>query len=81
MTLKNKNGFGISEVTQRSGVSAERLRYWETLGIVKPKYIKCGIRKFRRYSQEDIHRATIVKSLVDYEKYTLAGAIKKLRDE
>ena len=73
--------FGTIEVTQKVGISAERLRYWERLGIVDPKYVQCGIRKFRRYSEEDIHRATLVKSLVDCEKYTLEGAIKKLEEE
>ena len=81
MTLQNKKKFGTAEVSQKIGISAERLRYWERLGIVKPRYVQCGIRKFRRYSQEDIHRATLVKSLVDCDKYTLEGAIRKLGDE
>ena len=72
---------GTVEVTQKIGISAERLRYWEKLGIVKPEYVQCGIRKFRRYSNEDIHRAALVKSLVDCEKYTLEGAIRKLKEE
>ena len=73
--------FGTIEVTQKVGISAERLRYWERLGIVNPQYVQCGIRKFRRYSKEDIHRAVLVKSLVDCEKYTLEGARKKLEEE
>jgi DNA-binding transcriptional MerR regulator len=60
------------------GVSAERLRYWERLGIVKPKYLQCGTRKFRRYSEEDVQKAVLIKSLVDDEKYTLEGAIRKM---
>jgi DNA-binding transcriptional MerR regulator len=76
----NKN-FGTVEVTQKIGLSAERLRYWEKLGIVKPRFEQCGTRKFRRYSDEDVHRAIVVKSLVDGEKYTLEGAIRKLEDE
>ena len=77
----NKKRFGAVEVTQKIGISAERLRYWEKLGIVNPEYLQCGIRKFRRYSEEDIHRASLVKSLVDCEKYTLEGAIRKLEEE
>ena len=77
----NKNELGTVTVTQRVGISAERLRYWEKLGIVKPRYIQYGIRKFRRYSEEDVHRAIFVKCLVDCEKYTLEGAIKKLDEE
>ena len=81
MKNREKNTLGIVEVTQRIGISPERLRYWERLGIVKPKYVQCNTRKFRRYSQEDIHRAVLVKTLVDNEKHTLEGAIKRLDEE
>ena len=73
--------FGTVEVTQKVGISAERLRYWEKIGVVNPEYVQCGIRKFRRYSEEDIHRAVLVKCFVDCEKYTLEGAVKKLEEE
>jgi DNA-binding transcriptional MerR regulator len=75
------NRLGAVEATQKIGMSPERLRYWERLGIVKPAYVPCGTRKFRRYSEEDIHRAILVKALVDTEKYSLEGAIRKLEDE
>jgi len=81
MKSKKDNRFGTTDVTQKTGVSPERLRYWERLGIVRPKYIKCNTRRFRRYSQEDIHRATLIKTLVDSEKYTLEGAIRKLEKD
>ena len=77
----NDGKFGIVEVTQRVNISAERLRYWEKVGVVTPEYIQRGTRKFRRYSKEDIHRAILVKFLVDSEKYTLEGAIRKLEEE
>lgn len=73
--------FGTAEVTQKIGISSERLRYWERLGIVKPKYVQCGTRRFRRYCQEDVHRAVLIKVLVDDERYTLEGAIRKLKEE
>jgi DNA-binding transcriptional MerR regulator len=59
----------------------ERLRYWENLGIVKPNYVQCGTRRFRRYSARDIQRAVLVKMLVDVERYSLAGAMRKLEPE
>jgi len=77
----NDKKFGTVETIQRIGVSAERLRYWEKLGVVNPEYIERGTRKFRRYSIEDIHRAVLVKALVDCEKYTLEGAIRRLGEE
>ena len=79
---KKENGrCGTLEVMKKLGVSPERLRYWEKLGIVKPKHTQCGTRKFRRYSQEDIHRGALIKTLVDTQKYTLKDAIKKLQEE
>lgn len=81
MNSSNNRVFGTVETTQKIGISPERLRYWERLGIVKPKYIQCGTRKFRKYCQEDIHRAVVVKTLVDNEKYTLEGAMRRLEEE
>lgn len=79
MTNINDNRFGTVEAVKKIGISPERLRYWERLGIVKPKYVPCGTRKFRRYSQKDIQRAILIKMLVDEEKYSLEGAIRKLK--
>ena len=81
MNSHKDNSIGATEATEKIGISSERLRYWERLDIVKPKYVQCGTRKFRRYSEEDIHRAVLIKTLVDTEKYTLEGAIKRLADE
>ena len=75
------NELGSVEITQKIGISPERLRYWERLGIVRPTYVQCGTRKFRRYCQEDVHRAALVKVLVDNDKYTLEGAMKRLEEE
>jgi DNA-binding transcriptional MerR regulator len=81
MNPAKDKGFGTVETTQQIGISPERLRYWERFGIVKPKYLQCGTRKFRRYSKEDIFRGTLVKMLVDDDKYTLEGAIRKLKEK
>ena len=53
----NDNKFGTAAVTKRIGISFERLRYWESQGIIHPTYAKRGIRKFRRYSMADIQKA------------------------
>lgn len=78
MTNRNDDRFGTIEAVKKIGVSFERLRYWEQRKIVKPKYAQCGTREFRRYSQEDINRASVIKKLVDEEKYSLEGAIRKI---
>ena len=81
MINRNDNRFGTVETVKRIGISPERLRYWEQVHIVRPKYVQCGTRKFRRYSQEDIRKAILVKMLVDEEKYSLQGAIRKLKQK
>jgi len=81
MNNYNDNRFGTVEVIKQIGISSERLRYWEQVGIVQPKYVQCGTRRFRRYSQEDIDRAIQVKNFVDEEKYSLEGAIRKLNKQ
>ena len=81
MIHANDNRFGTAEVIKRTGLSSERLRYWEQAGIVHPKYVQCGTRRFRRYSQEDIDRGIYVRILVDGEKYSLEGARRKLESE
>lgn len=81
MKQHNDNRFGIVEALQKIGVSSERLRYWEKAGIVAPIYVKCGTRKFRRYSAEDINRAILIKMLVDSEGYSLEGAKRRLQKD
>ena len=81
MNGHDDNSFGIVEAVKQTGVSSERLRYWEQTGIVQPKYVQCGARRFRRYSQEDIDRGIYVRILVDGEKYSLEGARRKLENE
>ncbi len=78
MNIKNDNRFGTVTAVKKIGVSFERLRYWEQRNVVRPTHVQCGMRKFRRYSQEDINRAILIKRLVDDEKYTLEGAIRRL---
>ena len=73
--------FGSVEAARKIGISTERLRYWERVGIVNPTYSQCGTRRFRRYSRVDVDRALFVKELVDREKYTLEGAVGKLSRE
>ena len=76
---RNDGRFGTAEAVKKIGISFERLRYWEQAGIVKPIYVQCRTRKYRRYSYEDIKRAIFVKELVDDEKYSLEGAVRKLK--
>lgn len=69
---------GSFDMSKKVGVSIERLRYWEQVGILNPGYKECRTRRYRRYSPEDMNRAILIKMLVDDEKYSLGGAIMKL---
>lgn len=66
-------------ITRTAGLSLERLRYWERLGIIHPSHIQCGSRRFKRYSRQDIEKVRTIKKLVDEDKYSLEGAIAQLR--
>ncbi len=68
MKRSHDNRFGIVEAAKKIDVSVERLRYWEQRKIINPKYVRCGMRKLRRYSQKDVDRAILIKKLVDDEK-------------
>ena len=81
MTRRNDGRLGTIQAVKKIGVSPERLRYWEAAGIVNPTYIQCGTRRYRRFSKEDIDRAFLVKKLVDHERYSLEGAIRKLKEK
>jgi len=78
----NRRGYdrrGSVQAAREIGISTERLRYWERAGIVTPQYVRCGTRRFRRYSRQDIDRAVLVRTLVEEEMYSLEGAIRKLQ--
>ena len=79
MKAISNNKLGSTEAARKVGISTERLRYWERAGVVVPAYVSCGTRRFRRYSARDIERAALVKALVEDEKYSLEGAIRKLK--
>jgi DNA-binding transcriptional MerR regulator len=81
MLKTNQKKFGSVKTLEKIGISFERLRYWEKMGIVKPKYLKHGTRKFRKYSADDISRAIFISKLVDKGGYSLQGARKKLTKE
>jgi len=84
MVEKTDSRIGTMEAAKKIGISLDRLYYWERLGIVKPRYGQFGIRKFRRYSQEDIHWALYAKKLIDedgYKPHTVAKRIDEVRKQ
>ena len=47
MTNRHDGKFGTIAAVKKIGISSERLRYWETAGIVNPTYIQCGTNSMR----------------------------------
>ena len=80
MAFEKEKNIGMTEATQRIGVSSERLRYWELKGIISPHYITRMSKKIRRYSQEDIELCIEIKRLIE-EGYTLQGATRKAKEK
>lgn len=75
--IPNKRFFKIGEVSQIVGVPTHVLRYWEReFSLVRPRRAPSKQRVYRRADVEILLR---VKSLLYDEKYTIAGARKKMR--
>lgn len=71
--------YKIQEVSEIVGVEPYVLRYWETkFPMVAPE--KDGSDQ-RRYRQRDIEILLRVRSLLYDDKYTIAGAVERLKEE
>lgn len=74
----NKMYFKIGEVSEISGVKPHVLRYWETeFKVAKPMRSKAQQRVYRR---SDLEKILLIKTLLYEDKYSIAGAKKKLRE-
>lgn len=77
--IPEKLFFKIGEVCELAQVQAHVLRYWETeFPMLAPQKNRAGQRTYRR---RDVEMALRIKQLLYDEKYTIAGAKKKLAGE
>ncbi len=75
--IPDKLYFKIGEVSDIVGVEPYVLRYWESeFNLVKPSRTKSRQRLYRR---KDLESILEIKNLLYNEKFTIAGAKKKLR--
>jgi DNA-binding transcriptional MerR regulator len=73
-----KRYYRIGEVSSITGVKTYVLRYWESeFRWMAPQKSKS---RQRLYRQRDIDMILLIKKLLYEQKYTIAGARKKLRD-
>jgi DNA-binding transcriptional MerR regulator len=73
-----KRYYRIGEVSKLSGVKPHVLRYWESeFRWMMPAKSRS---KQRLYRQKDIEVIQLIKRLLYEERYTIAGARRKLRE-
>ena len=71
--------YSISEVSDMIGVKAHVLRYWETqFKMLRPKKGRGGA---RMYKKRDVEILFEIKKLLYDQRFTIAGARRKLLDE
>jgi len=71
--------YSISEVSDLLGVKAHVLRYWETqFKMLRPSKARGGA---RRYKKRDLEVLFDIKQLLYDQRFTIAGARRKLLDD
>jgi DNA-binding transcriptional MerR regulator len=71
--------YSISEVSDMVGVKAHVLRYWETqFKMLRPKKGRGGARMYRKRDVESLFE---IKQLLYDQRFTIAGARRKLLDD
>ena len=77
--IPDKLFFKIGEVAEIAGVEQHVLRYWEDeFDVLKPNKNKSGQRLFQK---KDIDQVLEIKQLLYTDKFTIAGAKKKLKQK
>src|ERR1044072_6648687 len=77
--IRQKLFFRIGEVCDLIKVQPHVLRYWETeVPMLAPQKNRAGQRVYRR---KDVEMVLRIRDLLYEEKFTIAGAKKKLQDE
>jgi len=75
--IPDKLFFKIGEIADIAGIEQHVLRYWEEeIESLKPKKNKSGQ---RLYQKKDLELILEIKQLLYADKFTLAGARKKLK--
>lgn len=79
LPIPDKLFFKIGEVADIAGVEQHVLRYWEDeFEVLKPNKNKSGQ---RLYQKKDIEQVLEIKNLLYTDKFTIAGAKKKLKQK
>jgi DNA-binding transcriptional MerR regulator len=78
LDLPDKQYFKIGEVARLVGVRPSVLRFWETeFRSIRPDKSRTGQ---RLYSRKHVERIGEIKALLYDQKFTIAGARRRLRE-
>lgn len=77
--MDGKNLLCSSDIIKKLGISLRQLYYWELKGIVQPRYVQMGSRKFKRYTNQDFVRLKRMKESLD-KGYTLEAASRRIEE-
>lgn len=70
--------YSIGEVCDLAGLKPHVLRYWETqFDVIHPTKNRAGNRVYR---PRDVETVLLVKHLLYDQKYTIEGAVQRIRD-
>jgi DNA-binding transcriptional MerR regulator len=76
--IPDKMAFKIGEVAEIAGLKTYVLRYWESeFDALNPQ--KSAFNQ-RMYSRRDVETVLLIKKLLYEEKFSIAGAKKKIRE-
>ena len=78
--MEKRTTFGIGDTAEMTGASQKQLRHWEGRYIPEPERVVCGMRAYRRYSQEQVKLIRQIKTYLD-QGFTLKTASEKARSE
>jgi len=77
--IPQKLYFRIGEVAEIAGVKPHVLRYWETeFGFLSPSKNEGNQ---RLYTRSDLEKVLTIRKLLYEDRYTVAGAKKRFREE
>lgn len=79
--MSNKSGetFSISQVSERTGISENRLREWQAKGYLSEvQWIPVGSRLHRRFTEKDVQLINRINSYLQ-KGFVLKAAVEKAR--
>ncbi|MCI0560156.1 MAG: MerR family transcriptional regulator [Nitrososphaera sp.] len=76
MMVSKTSDYGSIAVAREVGISLRQLYYWvHVLRVAHPRMRRHGMRRFRRFSTQDLRKLKAVKRFVE-KGYTLKAAVR-----